>query len=872
LQSLLKRLEDGTKMSQDTDIKASPGPSLVKIAWVHLGRVAVVAVQLVLLFLIIRTFSIEGSALLKVFAICTAGFVIHALLPLSLRMPFFVLLSLAAIGVLLGPAQGVYLVALGMLLIGLAHLPVKFGVRLVLILAVGGGLAACRSNLLPCARLSAIWPVFGAMFMFRFIIYLYDLKNRAAPFGLWRSMAYFFMIPNLVFTLFPVVDYRKFSRGYYASDVFVTYQTGVNWIFRGLIQLILYRAVYQYLPSDPASVDSATSAALYFVRPYLLYLRISGSFHLSVGILHLFGFSLPRTNYNYLLASSFTDYWRRVNIYWKDFIQKIFFNPLYMRFKGAMSVTAALVVTTLVAFAATWALHSYQWFWIRGSFPVIWQDIVFWGVMGLLVLANMLWEQRRGRVRSLTAPKLTLNYVTGLALRTIGTFIVITVSWAIWSSQSLGELGIVAGRLLRPEALDAFYILAGLVGLGIVAVLYARFQRPGVAEVESKPRIRLFYIPVPVSAFRTVLVSVGLLFIVFAQLYFYYPPALANAVNQLRNPYFLSARDEKMLTRGYYEDLGDVARFNPQLAELYKGQPADWNRNWALHRTGGFPAQELLPSRKVMMKGASLTTNRWAMRDREYEKTKPPGTYRFVLLGSSHAMGGGVRDDETFENIAEDLLNREISPRTGLRYEILNFGVDGWGPVASMTELKRRGFDFEPDAVIHTGIIEPRWVVKELMEDTRQYYQLPYPELREIIAPAGVTSAMDEGVIREKLRPYSEELLEWVYAEIVKECEERDVVAIAGFIPHATHDPERDREEAATQAAVADRVGMLVIDMVNVYDFLPNRSLVWLAEWDHHPNAEGHRLIGEALYAGLVRNLNMVEADEGGTQAGDTSH
>ncbi len=128
----------------------------------------------------------------------------------------------------------------------------------------------------------------------------------------------------------------------------------------------------------------------------------------------------------------------------------------------------------------------------------------------------------------------------------------------------------------------------------------------------------------------------------FAQLYFYYPPALANAVNQLRNPYFVSARDEEMLTRGYYEDLGDVARFNPQLAELYKGQPADWNRNWAVHRTGGFPAQELLPSRRVMAKGVALTTNRWAMRDREYEQAKPEGTYRFALLGSSHAMGGVV--------------------------------------------------------------------------------------------------------------------------------------------------------------------------------------------------------------------------------------
>ncbi len=203
-------------MSRDADRKASfaapgggeasPGSRRLRLSWVEAGRIATIAAQLVLLFLLIRTFPIEGAALLKVFAICVVGFLIHAALPLSLRMPFFVLLSLAGIVVLLGPVQGLWLVVLGMILIGLAHLPTSFRVRIVLILAFGGVLVACRSRVFPCPWLSAVWPVFGAMFMFRLIVYLYDLKNRAAAFGLWRSMAYFFMIPNLVFTVFPVVD------------------------------------------------------------------------------------------------------------------------------------------------------------------------------------------------------------------------------------------------------------------------------------------------------------------------------------------------------------------------------------------------------------------------------------------------------------------------------------------------------------------------------------------------------------------------------------------------------------------------------------------------------------------------------------------
>lgn len=69
----------------------------------------------------------------------------------------------------------------------------------------------------------------------------------------------------------------------------------------------------------------------YLISNFLLYLRVSGLFHLVVGMLHLFGFDLPETHKRYLLAASFTDFWRRINIYWKDFMQKVFYFPAAAR-------------------------------------------------------------------------------------------------------------------------------------------------------------------------------------------------------------------------------------------------------------------------------------------------------------------------------------------------------------------------------------------------------------------------------------------------------------------------------------------------------------------------------------------------------------
>ena len=102
-----------------------------------------------------------------------------------------------------------------------------------------------------------------------------------------------------------------------------------------------------------------------------------------------------------MLASSFLDFWRRINIYWKDFIQKIVFYPVYFRVK-AWGQTAALVTATCVAFIATWLLHSYQTFWLVGEFPLRAQDVVFWSALAVLVMANMIWDARAGKKRTLT--------------------------------------------------------------------------------------------------------------------------------------------------------------------------------------------------------------------------------------------------------------------------------------------------------------------------------------------------------------------------------------------------------------------------------------------------------------------------------------
>src|SRR5213079_61897 len=105
------------------DRAASTPPAVPgKFSLSQLARFGAVGVQLGFLALIIRTFDIESAAFFRVMEVACAGFVLNHFAPSRLRLPVFALLSLFGIYWVMGPANAVQIIALGLVLIGLAHL------------------------------------------------------------------------------------------------------------------------------------------------------------------------------------------------------------------------------------------------------------------------------------------------------------------------------------------------------------------------------------------------------------------------------------------------------------------------------------------------------------------------------------------------------------------------------------------------------------------------------------------------------------------------------------------------------------------------------------------------------------------------------
>jgi hypothetical protein len=813
-----------------------------------------VVAQLGLLVLISQRFTLESAAWYRqVLPLALYGFILHYLLPRPYRLPFFVLLSLAGLVGVLGLEKAAWVVGLGGGLIALCHLPVPFAVRLGLVGLAGALLITLRAGWLASPWPSAIWPIFGSLFMFRLIVYLYDLKHSKAPVEWWRTLAYFFLLPNVAFPLFPVVDYTTFGRTYYDDDEYRIYQRGVQWMFRGVWHLLLYRYVNYYWVLGPEDVTTVSSLVQYLVANFFLILRVSGQFHLIIGLLHLFGFNLPRVMQHFMLADGFTDLWRRANIYWKDFMQKVFFYPSYFQLRR-WGTTTALWVALLLVFVATWLLHAAQWFWLRGTFLLSGPDISFWALLGLLVIVNSLYEEKYGRKRTLRQHTWTVGELVARTVRTLGTFSVLCVLWSLWTSASFAEWGALWAGLRVTEA-DVGQVVLLVIGAAVVvAGALLVLERPVPQGLALGARAGTSITPLP-SFVRQAAMTGVLLLLVYVighpAVYFQLRGPAREIVRDLRTDR-LSKPDADLLVRGYYENLAGMNRLNTQLWELYMQQPDDWvplRETKAIQRTGDALRNELRPSVALIFKEAPFHTNRWGMRDKDYEKLPPPQTYRIALLGGSHTMGPGVGDDETFEALLEDRLNREHTGDPYARYEILNFAVDGYTDTQRLMVLERKVFAFQPQAVFYVG--HPRDVEitpSDMGIRLRRKVAIPYEALQDIVHTAGVTEDMSPDEAKKRLKPFGRDMLAWIYRQVVDACRQRGIVPVWICLPGVAGADES--QQAVGTVRLAQEAGFVVINLADVYKHA-KKDHVHLALWDWHPNARGHRLIADRLYEAL---------------------
>lgn len=162
-------------------------------------------------------------------------------------------------------------------------------------------------------------------------------------------------------------------------------------------------------------------------------------------------------------------------------------------------------------------------------------------------------------------------------------------------------------------------------------------------------------------------------------------------------------------TATLYDVLGEQ-RDDPStkeaLAKLYNVPMADHEGLVAcLRKVAWWPPYRPAPFVGLMAKpllGPDLHINALGFRDdRQTYITKPRATVRIFITGGSAAWGSGASAQaKTISYVLEQILNKEMTAKTGYRYEVVNTAFPGWSTTHERLLIEQRLLQMHPDIVL----------------------------------------------------------------------------------------------------------------------------------------------------------------------------
>lgn len=690
-----------------------------------------------------------------------------------------------------------------------------------------------NSFLLRMPRLNMSIPFVAAILMFRVIVLMYEVKYNKLPENRWLKLSYFFCFPNLAFLFYPIIDYKTYTRGYMAEPFEALCNKSLWYMISGIMFLAAYKLLGFYLDVSFIEVHDITGLIVYMLSKYILVFKMIGLLTLGLSFLCMFGFNMPMLFGNFFVVTSFNHYWQRVNIYWKDFIVKIVYYPLYFRYRKKLKNATALLV--FVAVLSSWFFHMYQQFWISGMVLFRLQDFMYWLILATLVASNVHLDTKAAKKKKEDAG---MGHYLFMGLRFVIVFTTMLVCWVLWNSDDVSSFSYVMSRGLHASPQQVLSLTVSLVLIITCFALYLRISSKKTLVLQAQTRRR--------TVFSLVMLCLLCILSIFK-------PQLAKnqlvAIISSKNETNRDEQNQKEIN--YYSSVTSIKN--------------DWEvgLSWGDNRSifgqiGSFSNdlmfQELKPHQHSMFKGQEVVSNSYGLRDKDYPLVKEPGTYRIALLGGSYEMGSGVAGKDVFEKVLEDSLNKYLGGHP--KIEIINFGMGSFTTVPQTELLRSKVLKFHPDQVMefyHTD---------ELGRATRFFARyisngvdLKYDYLLNVKAKAGVKQSMSNEEIIARISPYMRGVTVWCFQQMDSICKANHIKEVGIFLPTTndlfTEDKVNDWKD------ILKGTGFEPFVLRNVYDGYEH-SKIAVSDDDPHPNALGHHLIANKLFNLLTDSTTHI--------------
>lgn len=801
---------------------------------------------------LIKAYDIEPTLnLYPLSLLVIGGFSVNAFLQKDLRPFWFLALGFAMLFFILPAVDALLVIITGLAIIAISRFTNRKFARYCLL-----GLFFTFLALIVLAGWSWIQIHFaavstiGIIFIYRLFIYLYERSIQKNSASWVTDISYFFLLPNMAVFLFPAVDYKLFLQKYYDDNDLLIYKKGVQWIIVGIFHLLVYRILYYYYLIPLNQTDDLFSFIIHAASNYALVIRLSGIFHMVVGMLCLFGFNLPRTFNNYFLAAGFSDLWRRLNTYFRDFMVKVFYYPLFFRLRHWGTVTG-MIVTILLLYNISWLLHSLQWLWLKGDFPIKAGDALYWNIFGILVAATSVYELK---VRKSYSSTMSWTLALKRASYILYTFLVMSILWSLWSAADAGEWIRYAGKALNSPVYQYMAMGATLFAIIVLGSLLLKWH-------DKQPFDRVFD-PAPstrMASFWSLAMIAGL--------GIFQIPAFSKLVSEkyaISLDGFLTAKlteaDEEQQIEGYYTDILFGTNLTDPLADMATAKAHQFKNTEGAIQLYDYRGLMMRPNTTFLFKEKRFTINRWGGRDKEYSLHPPSNTIRCLFTGASFITGSGVHDEEVFDPILENKMNAQSDT---IQYEFLNFSCPSYDLVDVLIQFEDQKLArFRPDYLFYFS------QGKDLIKNTRDLAHclssnipVPFEFLEQIVRESGLTEDMSETEMLALLEPFEEDILRFGYDQLYRLCRENGIFPVWVYWPTIVMRPDILAEKEKVKV-IAEKAGFKIIDMVHIYDHYPPEELK-VSRQDQHPNALGHQLAAEELFRVLTRDF-ILQSQHGG--------
>jgi len=745
----------------------------------------------------------------------------------------------------LGLVTGGFILATTLSLFLVLNLKIKFSFKIVFAVLIFAGLIVLRNRWFFAPRAIIAVPYLGSLLAFRTISFLYHDKQQFRHNSVPLKLSYFLMLPNLVFLLFPIVDFRTYVESYYRTPSIQLYRKGIYRLSVGVLLLLAHRILYYYFSVDPNDVSTVPQLLHFVAISYLLIIQVVGIFITCTGWLTLFGFDLPTVFENFFFATGFSNLWRRINHYWRDFIIKVFYFPLFFRIRK-IGHYKAMIVAGLTAFFFSWMLHSLQLYWITGNFSLSANDGIYWMTMGVFITADGIYQFRKGP--GADQRSVLVNTITQ-GLKITGILVFSAFLWTFWNSDSVETWWYVVHKV---SSSGFGSLLEGILLIAAAAVVISAIKY----YFKSDPFRKSPSERTPILLLMTASFALLLCFRWYTQtLPATHPLAVieenitTTKVNEI---------DREQVDLGYYDQLVDVGGIGRNGTQFRLFGDVNWAAaSGATRATGDVLMRVFIPGAKVNHHGTNYEINSLGIRDQEYSPFPDSATRRWVFLGSSYVLGAGVEKHESFEYQIEKYLNDSLKPSSSGSVEILNYGMGGYMLLQQVALCRGKAFESSPDAVFyfcHPG--EADYVISNIARLVSYGVSFrEFPFLDSIVAKAEVKQSQSRPEMKSRLQKFKYQIVEWGYSEIVKSCKAHQAEPVWVFLPTTT-DSDTE-EEYRNLSAMALRCGFKSMSLAGVFDGY-RKAEIQVGEPDTHANAFGNKLIAVRFVRELRRLAVML--------------